>query len=364
MDQSLDSTIFNLNKRKSEPCVHAYMKIFDGLKEHLFTAENYRYAHMLTVCSGNPPFDRYLATSYLQFLCFNRIKYHYLEFELSFQVMDPIQHLPIREEEDLTAPQGNWQNISMNMEIKDRSLLKIWHIKCYLGGQINIDLSVQNYNNCKSSFKIKDGPAAVHEGLVCINQLLHRNETTDRTGSFGYQATFQASVIYHISEAIPYEKELFMYGFVRLPYHVINMTMHSSADSVEFKITNVKKSIFYERWRIFSINPVEIEFRKVHSFNGYYASCRYGGFVIWEESAEPIEEDLSETSLQYGPYCTRFGAEPLVNDIQKFQLRRNRTSISAYAYEGFFNIDITVRLRITNCSGITNICDICSRYIR
>ena len=96
----------------------------------------------------------------------------------------------------------------------------------------------------------------------------------------------------------------------------------------------------------------------------YYASCRYGGFVIWEESAEPIEEDLSETSLQYGPYCTRFGAEPLVNDIQKFQLRRNRTSISAYAYEGFFNIDITVRLRITNCSGITNICDICSRYIR
>ena len=59
-----------------------------------------------------------------------------------------------------------------------------------------------------------------------------------------------------------------------------------------------------------------------------------------------------------GLFCTRFGAERLLNEIKNFQFGNKTPSLTAYAYGEFFDIHITVKLNVTSCLGITNICAI------
>ena len=361
--------IFDL-KQKMTVCRFASIVLHDFADE---IDRNFLREYDLKICGGESPFVLYLPTHHVKIRAANLIQQHNMSIKFSYHIVEPFKHLTESVYIYTRPPKLDHLNrIEIGSIIANRnSLLYKLHIRAFIDQYIKIDIfngTVHDNNNCVSyiPYKILDGPQKIFENELCMHGLTGTAE--DPQLSHTYNGSFQVSVCYHMLEHFfPHGTKLLMkYRTKILPYKIVNMTSRSNNLSVSFVMSNENRSTYYERWRIIASDPIEIEFVQINKLKGFYSKCLYGGFILREGrvdiSSSGVDEDLTETRSVYGPYCSQFGGEPLVNDIKQFQMKSSTSSITAYAYGGYFEIDITVRIRTTNCFGLTNVCSLCKWY--
>ena len=341
--------------KDAKSCTQAYIKAYDVIK-----ADQGSFSYFLKVCGGSPSFTMYVASHNVLFFCTNRIVGYNISYHFSYTAVDPLEVLPLIVGRTFTSFYPYLKTIYAENLIKfdNETMLNIWHIRSFLGEQVLIKVGINTAG--ESGMKIMDGPLSVYERLISISDHPNSQDSKRVKNQFNYTATFHVSVICHVKEVVLYPIRLLSFDIVKLPYKVINMS-HGLKSEHYLNLNSSVKAAYYERWRISTTHPVVIEFTEVRKFSGYRDGCAYGGFVLQESLAGALEDDFTDLTFLYGPICTRFGAEPLVNGINKFQLRENQSSLIVYAYRGFFDIDIAVRLRTTGCMGITNLCSMCKR---
>ena len=346
---------FGQLKKNAKSCTQAYIKVYDVLK-----GTDKTFPYFLKVCGGSPPFTMHVASHNLFFFCTNRIVGYNISYHFSYTAVDPLEVLPLLVDKTFTSFYPYLKVIYIEKPIKfdNETMLNIWHIRSFRGEQIIMKAGINTAG--ESGIKIMDGPLSVYERFISISDHPNNQDSKRIKDQFNYTATFHVSVICHVKEVVLYPVRLLSFDIIKLPYKAINMP-HGLESKRYLNVNSSIKAAYYERWRISTTQPVVIEFREVRKFLGYYDKCAYGGFVIQESLAGSFEDDFSDLTFLYEPICTRFGSEPLVNGINSFQLRENQSSLIVYAYRGFFDIDITVRLRTTGCMGITNLCTICKR---
>ena len=326
----------------------------------------------LKICGGESPDVLYLPTHHLKIYLANLIQHHNMSFKFSYYIVEPFKHLsesvyihtkPIKLDhlKSIEIGSGITYYKSMLYKIHIRALID-QYIKIYM-----FSGTVRDNSNCASyiPYKIMDGPLTIFESKLCMPSGVDTAE--DPQLSHTYNGSFQVSVCYHMLEqVVAHGATLLMkYRTKKLPYNIVNMSSRSNHLSVSFVMSSENRSTYYERWRIFASNPIEIEFVQINKFQGFYSNCLYGGFIIREDWVDRgVDEDLTEIRAMYGPYCSQFGGEPLVNDIKQFQMKSNTSSITSYGYVGYFEIDITVRVKTTSCFGLTNVCVLCKWYCR
>ena len=317
----------------------------------------------LKVCGGQSAFVVYLPTYHIMLYSANQIQRPKISFKFSYTIIEVLKYLSerITVNHYMYYPSEKYDLIIKGIDRTDSKLdnhVFQLYVQTLMDQYIKIDVfeDIQRNNSrCVGyiPYKIMDGPLKIFEREMCMPGLADTVEGPPN--SQPYNGSFKLYVLYHMLNPVkPYGTKLLMdYIVKKLPSNTINMTSYSNNQTVSFVISNENILSYYKRWRIFAVSPIEIEFVQINKFEGFYSNCIYGGFVLREAwidiNENATEEDLTETRSLYGPYCTQFGGEPLVNAIKRFQMKNNTASITAYGYSDYFEIDITVRVTTNNC---------------
>ena len=131
-----------------------------------------------------------------------------------------------------------------------------------------------------------------------------------------------------------------------------------------FKLTNVEETYnisvntmrtikgtpFYYKYIAIAAHDgfIKLTVRNIRTLSGGSYRCEFGGFVIsnlWIHHLNVI-----------GPYCTQYGTEPLVNDVNTFYSSKSYITFLVYSYA--FILDIDISFQQTPCEGITNVCSL------
>ena len=111
-----------------------------------------------------------------------------------------------------------------------------------------------------------------------------------------------------------------------------------------------RRPVFYYRYIQFSTRNSEkflqLTVTNITSIRGSSYNCENGGFALAESEGFPRKV--------MGPYCTRTGVEPLLNDINTFVTKSHLLYFLVYSYT--FELDMNITIRETTCEGITNAC--------
>ena len=144
--------------------------------------------------------------------------------------------------------------------------------------------------------------------------------------------------------------------FQRRLQETLDVNLANIEDTYKTSVNTIKRnSIFYYKYiRVRTANHfVKLTFTNIRTFSGQSYSCEYGGFVV---------SDFPNIHVQViGPYCSRHGTEPLVNDVNTFHSRNNFLTLIIYSYT--FHIDVDISFQYTQCEGVTNICNVyCGKH--
>ena len=226
-------------------------------------------------------------------------------------------------------------------------------LKSYYGFLLEIGIKVIlvediNHNNVDDLIYVSifDGPILVNSSFLY---------DMDR---FSYVGGFTITCQVDIMNGVALIRGTIKLLFQRRLQEILDVNLTNIKDTYKTSVNTMKRnSIFYYKYiRVRTANHfVKLTFTNIRTFSGQSHSCEYGGFVV---------SDFWDAHLQViGPYCSRHGTEPLVNDVNVFHSRNNFLTFIIYSYT--FQMDVDISFQSTPCEGVTNICNVyCGNYFK
>ena len=282
----------------------------------------------------------------------SRVDSTYASLLVKYQVMHGLTYLWLNETHshiDLkqvltTVPIKFDAAISDNQLQSQRYTLKIYY-RYLLEIRVILDEDI-NYNNVDDLIYVSifDGPILVNSSFLY------------EMGGFSYVGGFTITCQVDIMHGVALIRGRIKLLFQRRLQEILDVNLANIKDTYKTSVNTMKRnSIFYYKYiRVRTANHfVKLTFTNIRTFSGQSHSCEYGGFVV---------SDFWDLHFQViGPYCSRHGTEPLVNDVNVLHSRNNFLTLIIYSYT--FQIDVDISFQSTQCEGVTNICNVyCGNY--
>ena len=216
-----------------------------------------------------------------------------------------------------------------------------------IGIKVKLVEDVVNHYNTDglTSVSIFDGP------ILVISSFLYEMD------GFSYIGGFTITCQLDIMTSVAFIRGIIELIFQRRLQVILDVNLANIEDTYDISVDTMKRNttFYYKYLRVrTAYNFVKLTFTNIRSFSGQSHSCEYGGFSV---------SDFWDGHFQVtGPYCTRHGTEPLVNDVNSFHSSNEFLTLIIYSYTFQMNVDIS--FQTTQCEGVTNICNVyCGRYV-
>ena len=220
---------------------------------------------------------------------------------------------------------------------KENSALIVIELRTYIGKHISLAITLnQSCLDTMSAVKIFNGPDAVDEMNIC-EEFHGADAKINVIGVFLMKLTYFASAVNSSILNITYKSKDMDYGAVGI---------NTAYPVYKFTVTFNDSSLHYQQCKFTSEMYGPLTFSRIRHFQGFTEQCNFGGFLLSEASNR-----TSNRRSMFAPYCTRLGAEPLLNNIKHWYLADGGTFLTMYSFGKYFTIDVDVSIQLTKCPG-------------
>ena len=286
----------------------------------------------------------------------SRVDSTYASLLVKYQVMHGLTYLWLNEAHSHTEFTQVLTIIPIKFEaaLVDNQLQSYrYTVKTFYRFLLEVGIKIIKLEDVKELYNAEDLiSVSIFDGPILVNSsLLSEMDGFSYVG--GYTITCQVDIF----NGITYIRGILNLIYQRRLQETLDVNLANIKDTYKTSVNTMKRnSIFYYKYiRVRTAKHfVKLTFTKIRTLSGQSHSCEYGGFVV---------SDFWDAHLQViGPYCTRHGTEPLVNDVNTFHSRNNFLTLIIYSYT--FQIDVDISFQSTQCEGVTNICNVyCGNYV-
>ena len=209
--------------------------------------------------------------------------------------------------------------------------------------------------------KKEHGVANIFDGPMLVKSSSFYELTTQE---FHHSAGFRAKLVLQFIDGEVKGSVIVTYQVYRRQIHTVtlkengqqhNLTVNTMRRTFEDKI------LYYKFIEVLSAEDsfVQLTVTKLRTLVGDSMNCEYGGYALSDTNKfrgySLFESIKQNRRIIIGPYCTKHGTEPLVNNITTFSSTTNVLNVIIYSYT--FQMDVDISFEQTICEGIINVCE-------
>ena len=285
----------------------------------------------------------------------SRVDLTYASLLVQYQVMHGLTYLWLNEThshadptQELTIMTIIFEAVFFASQLQSHTVKTFYRFLLEIGIKVILAEDVHSQDNVEDliSVSIFDGPILVNSSFLY------------EMDGFRYVGGFTITCQVDIMNGVVLIRGKINLIFEKRLQVTLDVNLANIEDTYNLSVNTMNRdtTFYYKYLRVRTANSfVKITFTNIRWFSGQSHGCEYGGFSVsdfWDGHFQVI-----------GPYCTRHGTEPLVNDVNSFHSSNEFLTLIIYSYT--FQMDVDISFQTTQCEGVTNICNVyCGKYVK